>query len=262
MSDVRHCHFTNTPNEMKRGLTNHYNFIEGDVRLEGVVRNLPVLDHWREPIMAHDPANVAGMTLDEWLDVGQASGRGLKLDIKQAAAVPKILERVKAHHIPDDWLMFNGDVTQGPGSPGRVTLGAAQLFAHKTMREDDLKEIRRQFPNAMISIGAYTGVAPTGTTYSPKQVASLNKIADEVGGPISFPLRAEFVTPEVVAQMKPHGMVSIWNDPNTWKPADVDAEIRRFREMGVDGIIDLRQASHPSDYPKPHSGYPGAPPPA
>ena len=62
---------------------------------------------------------------------------------------------------------------------------------------------------------------------------------------MTFPLRAEFVTPQVVARLKPHGSVSIWNDPRSYVPDDEELETRRFREMGVDGMIDLRGKDEP-----------------
>ena len=240
LSSVRHCHFTNTPEEMADGLTHDYNFIEGDVRLEWGARRLPLLDRWREPIMAHDLGHVDGLTLNEWLDIGKASGLGLKLDVKQAAALPKILHEVKQHQIPDDFLIFNGDVTPGPGGPRPLSLKAANLAMDLTLDREDLQSIRRQFPQALISLGAYTGAQPPDTSYTPEQLHQLSDLADQVGGPISFPLRAEFVTPEVVETLKPHGAVSIWNDPISWSPHDLEAETRRFRAMGVDGMIDLR----------------------
>lgn len=247
LSDVRHCHFTNTFSEMKHGLEHDYNFFEGDVRLEAGLRRLPGVDRFREPIMGHDPDDVRGLSLDEWLEVGKASGRGLKLDIKQAAAVPQILSRVKEHGIDDEMLIFNGDVLRGPGAPGKLAFLAGRIFQDMTMDLDDLRQIRAEFPGSLISLGAYTGRQPEGTTYSEQQLDRLAELADELGGPISFPLRAEFVTPAVVAALKPHGHVSIWNDPSTYSPPDLEADARRFREMGVDGMIDLRSSPHPRD---------------
>ena len=70
-----------------------------------------------------------------------------------------------------------------------------------------------------------------------------------MGGPVTFPLRAEFVTPEVVETLKPHGTVSIWNDPKTFLPEDKALAAKRFREMGVDGMIDLRGKGEPKRGP-------------
>lgn len=245
LTQVRHCHYSNSPDEMKYALSHDYNFMEGDVRLEAGVRRLPVVDRWREPIMGHDPDDVQGLTLDEWLAIGKESDRGLKLDIKQAAALPKILDCVKAHHIPDEFLIFNGDITRGPGAPSKISLTAGNIAMDMTMDVKDVQQIRRQFPNSLISLGAYTGAQPAGTCYSQEQIERLSHFADQVGGPISFPLRAEFVTPEIVQSLKEHGHVSIWNDPSSWSPADLKAEEQRFRDMGVDGMIDLRNTPHP-----------------
>lgn len=238
LSEVNHCHYTNTPEELKHALEGGYNFVEGDVRLEGAVRRCG-LERWREPIMAHDPQDVNGLSFGEWLDIVGKSGRGVKIDIKQAAALPEILEEIEERGLPDEMLIFNGDVVTGPGAPARLKWGA-HLVQDLTMDMDDLRAIRREHPRATLSLGAYTGQQPPGTTYSDKTLDHLGRMADELGGPVSFPLRAEFVTPETVGKLKPHGIVSVWNDPKTWAPADVAAETKRLREMGVDGIIDLR----------------------
>ncbi len=237
-SEVNHCHFTNTPSELEHGLRGGYNFVEGDIRFEGAIRRCG-LERWREPIMAHDPQDVQGLTFGEWLDVVQPSGRGIKMDIKQAAALPEILQELKERQIPDDMLIFNGDVVTGPGAPARLKWGAHQL-QDMTMDMDDLRAIRREHPQAMLSLGAYTGRQPEGTTYSDKTLNHLSQMADELGGPVSFPLRAEFVTQGTVDKLKPHGLVSVWNDPSTYAPSDVGAATKRLREMGCDGIIDLR----------------------
>lgn len=238
LAEVNHCHYTNTPEELKHALEGGYNFVEGDVRLEGGIRRCG-LEKWREPIMAHDVQDVDGLSFGEWLDVVDRSGRGVKIDIKQAAALPEILEEVRERHIGDDMLIFNMDVVTGPGAPRRLKWGAHQI-QDMTMDMDDLRWIRREHPQAMLSLGAYTGGQPAGTTYSDKTLDHLGRMADELGGPVSFPLRAEFVTPETVARLKPHGIISVWNDPKTYAPDDVAAETKRLREMGVEGIIDLR----------------------
>lgn len=241
LSAARNAHYTNTADEMLQSLLGDYNFLEGDFRLEAGLRRLPVLDRWREPIAAHDTDHVDGLTLSEWLDLGVASGRGLKIDIKQAAAVPKILAEVKKRNIPEERLIFNADVIRGPGGRSRLVLAFARLTQDLTCGLDELKEIRRQFPRATIALGAYTGKTAPGTRYSAKQVERFKEIAREVGGPTMFVLRAELVDAGVVAKLRPAGRVGIWNDPSTYSPVDVDADAKRFRAMGVDGVIDLRQ---------------------
>lgn len=239
LSEARNAHNTNTPEEMLEALQGDYNFFEGDVHLEAAMRGLPLVDRWREPIMAHDPNDVHGLTFREWLDLAETCGRGIKIDIKQAAAIPKIVEEVKRRNLPEERLIFNADVIRGPGARARWKLFLGRLVMDKTAEKEDLRFLRREFPRATIAVGAYTGGQPAGTSYTAKQLDQLAEWADELGGPITFPLRAEFITPEVVARLKPHGTVSAWNDPSTYRPDPVQ-ETARLRALGVDGMIDLR----------------------
>jgi len=242
LAEAQNAHYSNKPGEMLAALQGDFNFLEADFRMEGLFRRLPVVDRWREPVAAHDTFESDGLTLGEWLEVGAASERGLKIDIKQAAAIPKIIAEVKKRNIHDQRLIFNADIQQGPGGPSRFKLLNGRLFQDLTTDLGDLKRIRAAFPNATISIGAYTGKQPPGTTYADKHLDRFTEIADEVGGPFQFALRAEFVDAATVARLKPHGQVAIWNDPSSFSPPDIDAEIRRLRALGVDGMIDLRQA--------------------
>ncbi len=241
ISEARNAHYTNTPDELASGLSKNYNFLEGDVWLEGVARRIPGLDHFREPIMAHDHTDVDGLTLAEWLEVGKASGKGIKLDIKQSAAIPKVIEAVQEAGIPEQRLILNADMVHGPGWRNDTRFKFANLALDVQTQVDEMAQFREAFPKATLAVGLYTAQAPEGTTYSRQQLAQAADIAGQLGGPITFPLRAEFVTPEVVKQLKPHGLVSIWNDPKSYLPDDLAKAEQKFREMGVDGMIDLRK---------------------
>lgn len=239
LSQTRNAHYTNTVAEMERALTGNYNWLEGDLGREWGMRKLPVLGRFQEPIMAHDPYDVNGLTLDEWLAVGVASGKGLKLDFKSSSGLSEILDKVEACNVPDESLMFNSDVIAGPGSP-RIKGPLVRLFQDRGFNLEQLTEIRSRFPNAVLSLGCLTGKQPEGTRYTEKELSKLKDLAVKVGGPINFPLRAEFVDESVVDALKPYGTVSIWNDPSTFKPRPDEA--LRFRAMGVDGVIDLRSS--------------------
>ncbi|MOA41679.1 hypothetical protein D3C78_1636620 [compost metagenome] len=52
------------------------------------------------------------------------------------------------------------------------------------------------------------------------------------------------MTPEVVAKLKPYGEVAIWNAPSKDAPEDVPAAVKKFRDMGVDGMIDITGKGH------------------
>lgn len=245
ISQARNAHYTNTKGEMAKGLSGDYNFLEGDVWLEAAARSLPVVDLLREPIMAHYPDDVKGLTLKEWLQVGKRAGKGLKLDIKQSAAIPKVIKAVKETGIPEERLIFNADMAFGPGLPRTLKFRAIDAATDLTTQTSEMREIREAFPKSTIGVGLYTGKQPAGVVYSRAQLESVIKIAQDLGGPITFPLRAEFVTAEAVAALKPYGSVSVWNDPKTYLPDDLKEAERFFRSLGVDGMVDLRDASRP-----------------
>lgn len=245
IAEAHNAHYTNTGEELEDGLTADYNFLEGDVWLEGAFRQIPLVDHFREPIMAHGPKEVGGLSLGEWLDVGKRAGKGIKIDIKQSAAIPKIIDEVKKRELPDERLIFNADVAFGPGVKRDAKFRIFDLATDFSTSRKEMKQLRKAFPHATIGVGLYTKKQPPGTHYTTEQLRDAIAFANDVGGPITFPLRAEFVTPEVVAKLKPHGSVSIWNDPRSYVPGDEATETRRFREMGVDGMIDLRGKDEP-----------------
>lgn len=241
ISEANNAHYTNTPAELSAGLSGNYNFLEGDVWLEGVARGIPGLDHFREPIMAHDYPDVDGLTLKEWLKAGKASGKGIKLDIKQSAAIPKVIEAVEEADIPQRSLILNADMVYGPGWKNDTKFKLGNALMNIQTQTEEMAQFRHAFPQTTLAVGLYTAASPEGTTYTQDQINQVSKIAQELGGPITFPLRAEFVTPNIVRQLKPYGSVSIWNDPKSYLPEDLKAARQGFREMGVDGMIDLRR---------------------
>lgn len=242
---ANNAHYTNTASELSQALSGRHNFLEGDVWLEGVARRLPGLDRFREPIMAHYPDEVTGLTLKEWLEVGKASGKGLKLDVKQSAALPKVIEAVKRAEIPQERLIINADMEFGPGIEHDLKFRAFDTLADFKTEVDEMKKVREALPKATIAVGLYTGKLPAGAAYAPSQIYGAISIAQQLGGPITFPLRAEFVSKEIVNVLKEHGSVSVWNDPKTYLPDDLEKAREYFREIGVNGMIDLREAERP-----------------
>lgn len=213
--DLQNKHRTNTPAEMLEGLKGDYTSFEGDIRMER-----GVFGHGgKQAIMAHDAWGTDGMTLKDWLTIGKASGRKLKMDFKEAAALPQALQYAKELKIPGDRLVFNGGVGL------------------------DWASIRQDFPDSTLAINP-PGDADKGVPYDDKAIQETIDAAKQWGKPTIFPLRSDRVTPEVVAALKPYGEVAIWNAPSKHAPDDVEAETRRFREMGVDGMIDLTGKAH------------------
>jgi hypothetical protein len=202
IADARNAHSTNTPAELLEALEGSYDHFEGDVRIAGNGRI----------VMAHDRGDTRGLTLDDWLEIGKRSGRALKLDFKDGAAILPALERAKALGIRGTHLVIN-----------------------VSTRTDDetLRRIRAAYPDAWINLSP-------GGTYDSATLRSLARQARRVGGKVQFPLRWDRVTPQVVRALAPYGRIAIWNDPRI-APADLSVERARLRAMGVDGTIDLRR---------------------
>lgn len=217
-NEQQNAHHSNTIGEMREALEGDYDWLEGDVRRD-------------PPVMGHDLVSGGGLRFEDWLEIGAASGRGLKIDIKERGSIDGIIEAVQASGVPEDQLMFNVDAVTGPGGSG------------VNATPDDVRRLREAFPDAHIAIGAVTGGTSDGTTYTEAQVSQMIALADDIGGSVFFPLRAELVTPQIVERLEAHGNVSIWNSPRTYAldgPDAIAADAQRFRDMGVEGIIDLR----------------------
>lgn len=199
---ARNAHITNTPTQLEAALEGPFDYLEGDIQYDA--RN-------QRPYMAHDAGDHSGLATNEWLDLGAASGRGLKLDFKDGAAILPTLELAKARGIADDHLVVNVGV-----GTDRATLAHA----------------RDLYPDA------YVNLSP-GSRYDANELYKLQDASRFVGGNVQFPLKWDLLTQDVINQLKPYGRIAIWNDPDNG-PTDIAAEIARLRLMGVDGTIDLR----------------------
>jgi hypothetical protein len=203
----RNAHKTNTPYEIGQALLGDFNFLEGDVRQEadGTI------------VMAHDRGALDGLSLAEWLDVGMASGRGLKLDIKESRAIMPAVLMAKAAGVPDDRLIINVTATGVPDAD----VSLAQLRAIRTI-----------YPGAVVNL------SPGNASYPPTLMRTLARLAQIVGPPVMFPLRWDLVGPNIVSALRPYGRIAIWNLPLI-VPRNIPAATAKLRAMGVDGMIDL-----------------------
>jgi hypothetical protein len=200
--DLLNKHRTNTPQEMLDGLKGPYTCLEGDVRMEKGVFGL---GH-RQAIMAHDAYATDGMTLKDWMSIGKASGRMIKLDFKEPAALGQAIENAKQLKIDDQKLMFNGT------------------------KDLDFDRLRKEFPNATLAIN------PKGDM-TPEDIKDMTDIAQRVGKPAIFPVRRDLVTPELVEKLKPYGEVAVWGYPNKGETPKQAHDA--MRKAGVDGMIDI-----------------------
>jgi hypothetical protein len=202
ISVARNAHYTNTRAELAGALGSEFDWLEGDVRLDRTGR----------PVMQHDRDGSSDLDLATWLRVAGTSGRGAKLDIKERAALPATIDLVQRSGIDQRRLIVNVGIWPAA----------------------ELSSIRQAFPDAIINLGPGSNAALTRADLIGAQVA-----ARIVGGRVMFPIRQDFVTPCVVDTLKPFGRVAVWNSPKLTNPGPQDAP--RLREMGVDGMIDLRE---------------------
>lgn len=186
---------------MEAALSSSTDWLEGDVRAS--------LDDPAVIEMRHDLGRENGsLSLREWLALGLKSGRGLKLDIKEPALTPRILDLLAG--APGERLMFN--------------LGADQIAVYGA-------EIRRRFPDA------YLAINPGKGGLRPEGLAFMVSLAD---GLTTFVLREDLLTDDVIGALRGHGSISVWNDPNRVADGSIEERILRMRARGVDGMIDLR----------------------
>lgn len=209
LAGARNAHATNTPAQMEQALRGGYDVLEGDLRV----------DHRGRLVMAHDATQIDGMLYSEWLDLVARSGRGVKLDVKDPAAVVPMLRQLARSGVPQTRMILNVPL----GGPGATSVSVGQL---RLMRE--------QFPGATINLSNQR------YPYDNTALAQLRAVADYVGGRVMFPLRSDKVTSSITRQLQPHGTIAAWNQPWLGDIGTVAAERTRLRLLGVNGTIDLR----------------------
>lgn len=200
---AQNAHYTNTRAQVAAALVGDYDWMEGDVAVQGGIA-----------VMRHRLGDQVDLDLATWFRLVAASGRGAKLDVKDPDALPAVLELARRSGIPQHRLIFN------------VTL----------LPPDQLQRIRRAFPDAIINLSPIADM-----DLSPADLAELQAAARVVGGRVMFPVRLDLLTPAVLAALRPFGRVAIWNTPQLWNPRR--DERTRLRTQGVDGTIDLRAPS-------------------
>lgn len=237
IADARNAHRTNTFEELKESLEGDYNWLECDVRREGPMRPLFHVGGDRRPITSHDPYQTNGMLFEDWLAITKASGRGLKMDFKDSEAIDDVLVILKKNRIPDERLILN----VGISDPGEASLKSGSVpLRDRPVDDSRIQHIRRDFPKAIINLSPGTSSTTDDGKYTVWQIEQMIRYAKASGQPVMFPLRADMVTREIVQSLKAFGKVAIWNDPGSYSPKDVAAEVGKFRQWGVEGMIDIR----------------------
>lgn len=212
--EARNAHETNSAKTLVHALRSDANWLEGDLRRDAAGRL----------VMAHDAHDVGwGVSFERWLAIGAASGRGVKVDLKDAAAFDAMLDAIEASGIDPSRLILNVPVA---GPPERALV------------DSQLRRLRRRFPRATANL------YPTGqvTAMSPAVIAELARAARIVGGSVMFPLQWDLLRDDAIRALRPFGKIAVWSSPVWGTPADAAREAAALRLRGVDGMIDLAPA--------------------
>ena len=214
LSLAHNAHYTNSRAQLGYALDHPYNELEGDVRFRGGTA-----------VMAHDSGADNGMTFEHWARLGAQAGRMLRVDIKEAKALPSIEATLAKLQVPDDRVSFN--------------LSVDAPWMKSNFAVDAVRALRERHPDAWIT---FNTPLPERAGY-----AVVGRVARQVGGPrLGVALQGQFVTVRDVAWLKAHNLtVNVWNYPPLWEPTDVEATTAAYRAMGVNGQIDLRRRDDP-----------------
>jgi hypothetical protein len=209
LATARNAHFTNTPDQLSEALRGDFSSLEADVRMRD-----------GKAVLAHQPWSNDGMLLSDWLTVTGASGRLLKLDIKDVSALDAAIRLVQEAKIPAERVMFNVYYAQGPRSGD--------------LSWEQLKSIRQRMPESWISMDI--------PLFAPDIVVNrVIKAAERLGTDrLAASVEAQYVNETLVKRLTPHFTVNAWNEPKRYLPKSIDIATRRLRALGVNGMIDLR----------------------
>jgi hypothetical protein len=210
LSGVRNAHRTNTAAEMLAGLSGNFAQLEGDVRVE---LNPPHHLELRHDV-GHEPGD--NLTLRQWLAIGKASGRLLKLDVKEPAAMAAIVDEVKRSGVRSDRLVFNlGD-------------GAMEQWG---------QALREGFPDATLAFNPDTRRADWAE--------HMVQLAQRFGGKATFVVRLDLATPSTVKRLEAVAPVSVWNMPEVAGVTDPEATRLALQRLGCTGVVDIRRSLQP-----------------
>lgn len=214
ISLVRNAHYSNHRKQLEYILRHPYNSVEADVRLRDGVA-----------VLAHDKGAKVELTFEEWATAVSSSGRMLRIDFKESKALPEVVRIIRKLGITADKLQFNFSVV----SPRE---GSSYLAV------PELQKLRRDFPESWITFNL---PKPTMEVF-----AQLGQVGKQVGGRMCVSFQPKEVSVAAISAIHGYGMrINIWNDATQWGPDNVALETKRLRDLGIDGMIDLRRMDDP-----------------
>jgi hypothetical protein len=212
---MRNAHMSNTAEQLRIALEGDYNSLEGDVRLEHGV-----------PVMSHDRAGAHALLFADWLRVGLATGKHLRIDFKEAAALDQVSALLKRMHVPDEQVTLN------------VSTGTPHMDSDVDLAT--LERVRAAHPKALIGFN----LTPTLLGREPR--AAVEAAARAIGGPTQVAIAVQDANPARIRELRDAGLfVGVWNDVSTHPVEDVAGTVAQLRERGANGLVDLRTAEDP-----------------
>ncbi|XP_062121273.1 protein FAM151B isoform X1 [Drosophila sulfurigaster albostrigata] len=233
LTAISWAHAVNSQQLLSDALSGDIDMIEADIvlgQLNGEGDNLPV--------MAHPPANISDLTLEDFLyqikahnEVNEGAEKGVKLDFKSIevfeGALDILDETIPKMTYP---IWINADILAGPVDQNRtVPVDPARFFAGCN-----------RYKQAVLSIGWTTnwGADFRDGEYTQSQCdAMLQAIRDNnvtsTGQPITFPVRAG-IAANSIEQL--HNLVAAVNDTNEstltiWSSENDYVNVERLRQL-------------------------------
>jgi hypothetical protein len=178
-------------------------------------------------VCAHPPVLQSDLAFEELFETALASGRIVKIDLKDLLAEDAVLAYLARTRPDVDRYFLNADMTIGPN-------GQEPVFS----AQDGLRWRATLGGDLLVSIGCTTD--PPNGPYGAGDIDRLLAIAAEVGEPCTVCLdahRLEVDPTALDAVLAAHRHVSLWN----MQPADPPMA-RRYRARCPGAFIDLFDA--------------------
>ncbi|MCW2928390.1 MAG: hypothetical protein JWM86_2358 [Thermoleophilia bacterium] len=212
-STITNAHYSNTRAQLGYALAGPYNSVEGDVRIKDGI-----------PVMVHDAGGASDLTFEQWALLAHRAGKHLRIDLKEARALPQVASLLERIGVPSGSITFN--------------VGIITPWSHATQSPDAIRALRARFPESWITLNLPVPLGP-GFVLAERFARTLHD--PRLGVAI---LAGLTTAADVRLLRRSFAVVNAWNlpqlgstDPATWTA--------RLRAMGVNGMIDLRRRDDP-----------------
>ena len=212
-SAIANAHYTNTRAQLAFALAGPYNSVEGDVRMSG-----------GRPVMAHDSGGAADLTFEQWALLASRAGKHLRIDLKEASALPEVAATLERLGVDSGTVTFN--------------VGVLAPWGSASVPVETIRALRARFPKSWVTLNLPLPVGPGFVLAA--------SVARQLGPErLGVAITAGLAHARDVRYLRRHfAVVNAWNMPQLGDP-DVPALTARLRAMGVNGMVDLRRRDDP-----------------